>query len=584
MALLWAQVASAQVFSPGELAKAHQELEGLTNCKKCHGDGEQVSQAKCLDCHAELKQRVAQGKGFHGRMAEGERACQKCHHEHQGRAFALIDWVPSKKQFPHAKVGWALEGKHAKVACDDCHRPELITDSGVRQRLAKHRGARTYLGLGTRCESCHFDEHRGQLEGRCDSCHDVSGWKPAKGFSHDETGYQLTGRHRQVKCDACHPRVEDTAAATFPRPVSSSFLKLEQLPHQSCLDCHSDPHDNRFGARCESCHTTADWRRVKTPGGSRGFHDKTRFKLEGAHTDVECRACHGPFRGIRAKFKGLPFSKCTDCHADAHLGQLKTAQGKVQPCESCHTVEAFIPARFELPEHQKTRFALEGAHQAVACDDCHQKDRSLEKKIPTAVKKDLARRKRPANFSLARFHFTADPAQCQSCHPDPHAKQFDDRQSCTTCHRLSGWAELKFDHSKDSRFPLTGAHQKTACGSCHLRERVGGVNATRYKPLEQECDACHADPHAGQFAGGGGRTDCARCHDTAVFKETRFVHAPPFTRFVLDGKHEQAACEACHPSVTLAGGAKTRRYVALPTQCEGCHHDYHRGDFKGFAP
>ena len=77
-----AAAAGAQVFSPGPLNKGHANLEGLVNCTRCHVAGGQLSDQRCLDCHTELKQRVAKRRGFHGRLSDADRTCNKCHHEH----------------------------------------------------------------------------------------------------------------------------------------------------------------------------------------------------------------------------------------------------------------------------------------------------------------------------------------------------------------------------------------------------------------------------------------------------------------------------------------------------------------------
>ena len=51
--------------SPGELTTAHADLEGLSNCTKCHELGEKVLNSKCLDCHSEIKSLITFGEGFH---------------------------------------------------------------------------------------------------------------------------------------------------------------------------------------------------------------------------------------------------------------------------------------------------------------------------------------------------------------------------------------------------------------------------------------------------------------------------------------------------------------------------------------
>jgi Zn finger protein HypA/HybF involved in hydrogenase expression len=116
------------------------------------------------------------------------------------------------------------------------------------------------------------------------------------------------------------------------------------------------------------------------------------------------------------------------------------------------------------------------------------------------------------------------------------------------------------------------------CAKCHAPNAAGLV---RYKPLETTCESCHADVHVGQFAPMG----CASCHTTAAFKPASgFSHGPPFTTFLLEGKHADVACKACHPSAKVASGATVQRFVGAPTTCEGCHSDFHKGAFQGFVP
>ena len=44
-AIIWAEPASAQFFSPGELTSSHQSLEGDTHCNDCHSAGRGVHYA-----------------------------------------------------------------------------------------------------------------------------------------------------------------------------------------------------------------------------------------------------------------------------------------------------------------------------------------------------------------------------------------------------------------------------------------------------------------------------------------------------------------------------------------------------------
>ncbi len=576
--------ARADVFSPGPLARNHQQLEGLANCTKCHDVGRELRGDRCLACHLEISDRIARGQGFHGRIPESERACQHCHHEHHGRDFDLIDWGPKGRDaFDHAKTGWALRGKHAHVACQKCHQTRFIEDQVVRGLLDKHPGFKTWLGVSTACTACHADEHRGQEGSDCKRCHVETSWKPARSFDHSRTSYPLLGKHAHVACQKCHARVQDPA----PHPgLGPTFVRYVPVAHSDCIDCHKDPHQGRFAGLCSECHTPQDWKRVSGNARERAFHEKTRYPLRGAHRTVACDACHTPAQGTRSKFKGIPFAACTDCHIDSHVGQLgRTAQAIA--CDRCHTVDGFLPARFELEEHARTRYPLEGAHRAVACERCHRHDSRLAERVPASVRALTEHLRRKVLVSPAVLSLGEPGQRCETCHADVHGGQFAGRPGgCGSCHSVVAFAGagLRFDHAQ-TRFPLTGKHARTACASCHLPSDNPRERPVRYRPLETTCSGCHADPHDGQFAARGGTSaDCARCHGTESWKKLIFVHEPPFTPFRLEGKHVRLKCIACHLPVGVGNGIAVVHYKPLPTACEGCHVDFHKGAFRGFEP
>jgi hypothetical protein len=591
-ALVPAGVALAQFFSPGPLARAHRGLEGLERCSKCHQEQKGLSAKLCLDCHTELAARVSKGQGLHGRMPATDRdACQNCHPDHRGLDFPIVEWEGGRDKLDHRRTGWPLEGAHAKARCDDCHEKQLIVDGSVRRMLDKQPKATTYLGLSERCESCHFDEHRGQVGRDCAKCHDQKAWKPEPGFDHQKTAYPLLGKHAQVTCAKCHPTATDDnfAANARPRPRAPTYVTMKPIEHKSCQSCHEDPHKGELGAACASCHSEVGWKIIKTDRGKdTGFHDKTRYPLRGGHIGVPCQSCHGPFPGQPAKFKGLAFGACTDCHQDAHFGQIKpTPPAKAPACDRCHTVNGFVPVRFELEQHATTHFPLEGAHASVACRECHPLDGRLATQSSAGAHKPPAHRARRALFSLAVLRPAKSPLDCAGCHEDVHRAQFSREEKpteCSTCHKTTSFSDLKFDHDKQSRFPLTGKHAQTACGGCHKPEKPrAGAAFVRYRPLASACGGCHTDVHQGQFLSAG--RDCDFCHETKDFKHTLFDHNQRrFTSFALEGKHAAVKCSGCHPEVHVTESISTVRYRPLPRACEDCHVDFHHGAFRGFEP
>ena len=565
-------LAHAQLFSPGKLAKGHAHLEGLDNCTKCHPQGGKLSPELCLDCHTALRPHVEAGKGLHGRPEVKAKSCEKCHTDHEGRAHDMIRF--DAKGFDHREAGWVLAGAHARADCEACREVRLITSTLVKKRLRGKHKAKTFLGLSNRCAKCHFDEHRGQLSKDCKKCHGESEFAPAPKFDHAKAAFGLRGAHRKVDCEGCHPGEKDstTPNGAFPKPLHADFARYRPIEHAQCTDCHEDPHKGRFGRRCTDCHSEVAWDRIKKKNlGKRGFHDKTRYPLEGRHQDVACEACHLPLGKRKQVFRGLPFDRCDRCHLDAHDGEVEG------DCDACHDLEGFDVPRFGEEEHAKTDYPLEGAHRAVGCLGCHEEKRPP--KPSRGLAKALKRRKRA--FVVSGRALAPKARRCAECHEDVHRGQLDARvtkDGCEGCHRVQAWSEVTLDHAKQTRYPLTGKHAPAPCEGCHVAPKPGAP--VRYRPVEQRCASCHLDAHVGQFAAADGKTDCARCHDTGGFEVKAFAHHE--TRFPLTGAHEAVECSKCHLSVEV-GAARAARYRPLPTDCEGCHADYHQGAFARFT-
>jgi hypothetical protein len=230
--------------------------------------------ATCVGCHA--KDDVH--KGLNGP------ACEQCH--------TAANW--KKSTFDHDRqTAFPLRGAHAKTACAQCHqRPP---------REAK---------LGATCISCHHkdDPHAGQLGGDCASCHGDQNWAKPIRFDHGIASFPLVGKHAAVPCASCHKsrRYKDAPTA--------------------CVDCHraDDPHRGAYRLDCASCHNPSDWANWDFD------HGKTRFTLDGRHTDVACAACHLPG-------KMRPTQTCADCHQadDVHNGAFGPT------CGQCHTTKGW---------------------------------------------------------------------------------------------------------------------------------------------------------------------------------------------------------------------------------------------------
>lgn len=281
--------------------------------------------------------------------------CVKCHVER--------DW--KEAPFDHGKSRFPLRGKHEDIECKACHKSAVFKEAPMT------------------CVACHKkqDKHKGSLGDKCGDCHGERNWKEYR-FDHDKTRYPLLGKHREVKCDACHKdeKYKDTPAA--------------------CLACHrkDDVHKGQQGEKCETCHDTASWKR------SSYNHGRSRFPLAGRHATTECRKCH-----LTAQYKDAKL-ECLACHdkEDVHKRRLGVQ------CESCHNARSW--RLWDYNHDSKTRFRLDGGHRGLDCYACHSR--------PVAGKAVL-------------------PMACVSCHKKDDVHEGSFGPNCDKCHDSGSFKQIK---------------------------------------------------------------------------------------------------------------------------------------------
>ncbi len=450
---------------------------------------------------------------------------------------------------------------HAKVPCADCHKAEFRASPAA--PLAP--GAKSHwTGLEPGCAGCHDDIHRGALGAKCTACHDAGTWLATPGFKHDTTDYPLTGKHLDVKCDACH-----AAPGLAPKRDSRGqpIPIYRPVPHQTCTACHRDVHDGRFGGTCTTCHTTQAFKVIAPSGFD---HGRTAFPLKGKHAAVKCAGCHADFSTDRGRRPAA--ATCAACHKDGH-GGAATVQGKPADCAGCHTEAGFAPSIFSLERHQASRFPLEGRHRQAACASCHQKEPA------------------PGSGKWGTTRVVLRPASgtCAACHADDHGGQLAGRAGhgeCAECHAVAGWKPSRFgiEAHRGLELPLEGRHAEIECQACHGAARPGlrplspavllGKAKFAFKGVETTCAACHQDPHAGQFEPNG----CRSCHTAVAFTPTSVDEARHQTfRFPLNGAHRATPCAACHQEMSRPAPARLRFEAKLT--CADCHQSVHGAQF-----
>ncbi|MDA3929183.1 MAG: hypothetical protein PF541_09500 [Prolixibacteraceae bacterium] len=510
------QARSYGQISPGDLTSAHANLEGMSKCVNCHVLRENVTDEKCLDCHTEIKSLVNANSGYHVSVEVENKQCFECHNEHHGRNFQIIRF--EKDSFDHQLTGYQLDGKHAEVECIDCHKNEFI-----KEKISQKTQGESYLGLQQECLSCHTDYHQESLGANCFECHSFQAFKPAEKFNHDNANFRLVGAHKNADCVKCH-KIDEVNG--------QKFQHFKNVVANNCTDCHTDVHNGKQGNDCLKCHNQVSFNKISD---LQSFdHSTTNFPLIGLHQKVDCDKCH------EASYtQDIAYQKCTDCHDDFHRGQL-TSNRKTTECNSCHNEYGFSPSQYTIERHNQSSFVLDESHLATPCIFCHLKEDQWE--------------------------FKQIGKKCVDCHEDIHngiiEKKFYPKKNCESCHSVSSWSEVEFDH-KLTEFELEGEHQNQNCRACHFNLD----NSQQFNVLDRKCEQCHNDVHFGQFETKE-NNNCELCHTFTNWLPERFEHDS--TRFKLDGGHENVDCFKCHENVSVDENSYIN-YSFEDIKCVLCH-------------
>ncbi len=387
------------------------------------------------------------------------------------------------------------------------------------------------------CTACHGDESR-SMDEACIDCHEIIG-------THIETASGLHGT-----MDA-------------------------SVPASACQQCHAEHTKGTIALVSSKSFETAG-----IPERNTYHHEHIEnFPLTGIHRDLACSMCHVAadeyeLREGQTRFLGL-VSSCTACHEDSHNGEYGA------DCASCHGQE--YPFNVAAAFEHTPDFPLVDSHAGVSCKACHEEGTAYAIVSPQNVVQTTIR-------------------ACAACHESPHSKTFIDDITmversagdvCMTCHAvehedfLYPEATLTLAQHAASGFVLDPPHATQDCSQCHAflgeRDSIDASSNTQaeYGVLfpgrsNENCRACHEDPHQGQFDSAEQLADCLSCHDGQQFVPGLFdvtMHAR--TDFALTGKHLNATCADCHTE--MDGHVQ---YAQTPMSCAACHDDPHDGQFQ----
>lgn len=338
-----------------KLTGKHVEVD----CKECHKittrSGKKFQQFAnvphndCMACHKDPHEKRIHGK------------CAQCHTEN------IFSEFVGRERFDHSTTHFFLRGKHKTVGCFECHKKSIDPLTVFMVRPIVHEN---------QCAVCHKDVHERKFGNDCAKCHTENGWKSLKSlesFNHSVTDFPLVGKHIDVDCKKCH-----------------KGRYTDPLDFYACKNCHEDYHRSEFASKegvtpdCAECHSVMQ--AFTSTSYTIERHQKTQFKLEGAHLATPCFSCHVK-EEKRWVFRYIG-STCMQCHKNIH-GEKYAIKG-VTECKRCHVSENWFPSKFD---HRLTKFPLDGRHIKVDCKECHKPDNVTRK----------------TQFKIAKF-------QCLDCH------------------------------------------------------------------------------------------------------------------------------------------------------------------------
>lgn len=206
-------------------------------CKACHASGtfaDPVPRA-CAACHRDVHQ---------GKL--GQR-CGDCH--------AATSWEdPAFGPDAHRRTAFPLTGRHAVIACEECHgdRRDRAFQRPVRDCAGCHEGDLLRATGGAAA----VDHGQAGFPRDCRACHGAWRFTPATFAQHDACFAITSGPHRGIRCRDCHTSVP---------PVNLSQPLACASNTADCMRCHgtaAEEHDGVLGyapqnPKCYQCHRFA---------------------------------------------------------------------------------------------------------------------------------------------------------------------------------------------------------------------------------------------------------------------------------------------------------------------------------------
>lgn len=355
-----------------QLLGAHRTAE----CSSCHANGQfKGLPSECYPCHQTQFAKTINPNHVTGQFSQ---LCTDCH--------TLAAWKPAT--FDHGKTNFKLTGAHITEECQSCH---------VNGQ---------YKGTPGDCYACHQTDFTkstapnhtlAQFSHDCTTCHSTVAWKPST-FSHSTTNFPLTGAHLTTDCLFCHKNGQYKGTASDCYPC-----------HQTDFSGVTDPNhvSGNFDHNCSVCHSTSAWSPATFD------HNKTNFKLTGAHLTAECSRCH-----VGGKYTGTS-TDCYACHQQEYNSSVNPAHATAHyptACMTCHTTTAWKPSTFDhTPLFPIGSGSKHRPGRWTTCQDCH--TNSSNYKVFSCITCHEHNKTEMDDKHKGRTGYVYESSACYRCHP-----------------------------------------------------------------------------------------------------------------------------------------------------------------------
>ncbi len=409
---------------------------------------------------------------------------------------------------------------------------------------------------------------------------------PVVRFEHDKHTKAVEG-----KCESCHKVTGNTVTAKFKREEDTTAAEIKAIYHDNCIKCHVDTSkagkkSGPESGQCRTCHAgpAETSRTLISFDKSLHFrHQSSKMVPAPAGQKDNCSKCHVQDKPEQrnlsfAENKDQAHEKCMSCHME--IAKAKQPSGPVE-CAGCH--DASVRATFKkvadaprLEAGQSDFFLLMAEPAKPAAEP------ALVNAVPFNHKKHEEKNE-----------------NCSVCH---HTASTKGVIACSQCHTSLGKEEGAFITTEQAMHRVTA---KTSCVGCHAqaqeKKQCAGCHTFMGRTgqkTEASCAKCHVSITAGPelFQDKTGKVNTAAMifetrakSDTVVkideipetieigvlaneYQASKFPHRK-IVQKIMDGMKDDAMAAYFHasPNAVCSGCHHNSPASANPPKCVSCH-------------